>query len=472
MSYTRDSRALAVETNNAHLCNKGIVGSRRIIYDTPMSDRFHAHGSAILFSFLLGISLFLSGTALHAQSKVTVAKNGDQFQLMVNGKPFFINGVGGTQRLSDLRDMGGNSIRTWGIESLSQPVDGKPLIDRAQELGLMVTAGIWIQQQRKGFDYDDATQVAAQRDAVRKAVQAYKNHPALLIWGLGNEMEGPMSDGSDLRVWKELNILAGIVKQEDPNHPVMTVIAGASGVKIKNMLALCPNIDILGVNAYGAASGVGEAVTQQGWNRPFILTEFGPVGQWEVDKTSWGAPIEATANAKAASYFATQQLVTSDSKNICLGTYAFLWGFKQEATSTWYGMFLKSGEKLPQADAMSYAWTGNWPPNRCPKLKALTTSVTEKTVAPGAAATAAADVVDPAGNPLNYEWSVVEERQAVGVGGDDEAAPPSHPECITGTPGNNLSFKAPSAPGAYRLCLIVRNGKGGATTANVPFLVQ
>jgi hypothetical protein len=423
---------------------------------------------------LLGLLPFLvlPLSPVYSQSKVAVVKNGDQFQLMLNGKPFFINGVGGTQHLADLQAMGGNSIRTWGIESLAQPVDGKPLIDRAQDLGLMVTAGIWVQQQRNGFNYDDAKAVADQRDAVRKAVQTYKNSPALLIWGLGNETEGPMSDGNDLRVWKELNTLAGIVKEEDPNHPVMTVIAGAGGVKIKNLLACCPNIDILGVNAYGSAAGVGKAVTSQGWDRPFILTEFGPTGQWEVAKTTWGAPIEATANEKAASYYATQELVTGDSKNLCLGTYAFLWGFKQEATSTWYGMFLQSGERLPQADAMSYAWTGHWPANRCPKLKSITTSVAEKTVAPDAPQTAAVEAVDPGGNPLQYEWSVVEEGKVVGVGGDDEAKPATHPECITGTPDKDLAFKAPAAPGAYRLCLVIRDGKGGATTANVPFQVQ
>ncbi len=439
-----------------------------------MHDRSHSFSSASPIRFLVVLFVFtvLAYAPLQAQSKVAVVKNGDQFQLMVNDKPFFIHGVGGTQRLSELHDLGGNSIRTWGIESLAENVDGKPLLDRAQDLGLMVTAGIWVQQQRNGFNYDDANAVAAQRDAVRKAVQTYKNHPALLMWGLGNEMEGPISDGSDVRVWKELNVLAGIVKQEDPNHPVMTVIAGYGGVRIKNLLAYCPNIDVLGVNAYGSAAGAGAAVTQQGWNRPFVLTEFGPTGQWEVEKTAWGAPIEATANQKAASYYATQQLVTEDSKNICLGSYAFLWGYKQEATSTWYGMFLKTGEKLPQADAMSFAWTGTWPANRAPKLKALTTSVAEKTVAPGTAADATADAVDPGGAQLQYEWSVVEESHANGVGGDAEAVPPAHPECITGPQDKTLAFKTPTTPGAYRLCLIVRNGKGGATTANVPFLVQ
>lgn len=425
------------------------------------------------FSIFAGLLLCFTfvPNLLHAQSKVTVVKNGNQFQLMVNDKPFFIRGVGGTQRLTELHDMGGNSIRTWGIESLANNVDGKPLLDRAQELGLMVTAGIWIQH-LPGFNYDDPKAVEAQRETVRKAVQTYKNHPALLVWGLGNEMEGPMSDGSDVRIWKELNVLAGIVKQEDPNHPVMTVIAGSGGVKVKNLLAYCPNIDILGVNAYGSASGVGASVTQQGWNKPFVLTEFGPTGQWEVPKTSWGAPIEATANAKAASYYATQQMVTGDSKNICLGTYAFLWGFKQEATSTWYGMFLKTGEKLPQADAMCFAWTGSWPADRCPKLKTLTTSVTEKTVPPATTEQASVEAIDPGNNPLQYEWSVVDENKTIGVGGEAEPVPVSHPECITGPQDKAISFTTPKEPGAYRLFLVIRNGKNGATTANVPFLVK
>ena len=419
--------------------------------------------SAVLLAFV--------PSPLFGQSQVNVTKNGNAYQLQINGKPFFIAGVGGTEKLEALRDLGGNSVRTWGIESLDQQVDGKPFIDRAHDLGLMVTAGIWLQQARGGFDYGNEVTLQRQRNVVRYAVRKYKDKPALLVWGLGNETEGP-SDGSDARVWKEINTLAGIVKQEDSNHPVMTVIAGIGGERIKNLIAYCPNIDILGVNAYGAASGVGAAVVQQGWTKPFILTEFGPTGQWEVNKTPWGAPIEATANEKAASYFATQKLVTDDSKNICLGTYAFLWGHKQEATSTWYGMFLSSGDKLPQADAMSFAWTGNWPPNRCPKLKSISSSVDQKTVPAGAAETASAEAVDPAGNPLQYEWAVVNEDTAGSVGGDAEPAPPSHPECISGNPGKDLAFTAPSQAGPYRLFLWIHNGKGGATTANIPFQVQ
>ena len=89
----------------------------------------------------------------------------------------YINGAGGTSRLQTLAECGGNSIRTWGIESLSQPVDGKPLIDRAQELGLAVTAGIWLGHEHHGFNYSDEAQLEKQRDAVRAAVRKYKDPP-------------------------------------------------------------------------------------------------------------------------------------------------------------------------------------------------------------------------------------------------------------------------------------------------------
>ncbi|MBC8001725.1 MAG: hypothetical protein H7X97_03970, partial [Opitutaceae bacterium] len=272
------------------------------------------------------------------------------FTLLRDGKPIRINGAGGTGHLKDLVKYGGNSIRTWGVESLEQKFEGKPLLDYCQELGITVTAGIWIGHARHGFNYSDEAQLKKQRDVVRAAVRKYKNHPALLMWGLGNEMEGPESDGKDARIWKELNVLAGIVKEEDPGHPVMTVIAGAAGSKVKGILEHYPNIDVLGVNAYGGASGAVRACKQAGWKKPFVLTEFGPQGHWEVAKTSWGAPIEPSSRNKAASYYATMSLLTENS-DICLGSYVFLWGQKQEVTSTWYGMFLASGEKLPTVDA-------------------------------------------------------------------------------------------------------------------------
>jgi hypothetical protein len=415
----------------------------------------------------------LWNTVMAASSQVRVTQDaGGTFGLSVNGESFVIRGAGGTSHLDLLRSLGGNSIRTWGIESLDQLVDGKPLLDRAHDLGIKVAVGIWVQHARHGFDYSDAASLQRQRDAVRGAVRKYRDHPAVLLWGLGNEMEGPTSKGDDERVWKEVNVLAELVKREDPTHPIMTTIAGASPVKVKGMLAHCPLVDILGVNAYAGASGVGRAVKDAGWDRPFILTEFGPPGPWEVPKTAWGAPVEPTSWEKASGYYATSELLQTGSSGLCLGSYAFVWGHKQETTSTWYGMFLRSGEKLPSVDAMARVWTGKWPPNRSPKITVLRVTPESRRISRGGTFGADVVAVDFEGDPLQIEWEFVAENKTTGIGGDAEEAPPSFPEAVLDGKGTKALLRAPTVPGAYRVFVTVRDGKGGASKDNVPVLVE
>lgn len=205
------------------------------------------------------------------------------------------------------------------MEQLDRHVDGRTLLDRCQDLGITVMAGIWVQHERHGFDYSDPLQVRRQREEVRAAVRKFKNHPAILIWGLGNEMEGPSADGRDPRIWRELEELARIVKEEDPDHPVCTVIAGAAAGKVKAMMRDYPSIDILGVNAYAGAAGVGTALAEAGWNKPFILAEYGPVGHWEVRQTPWGAPSRRRRERKRKT--TSRPIVVR-----CRTREAFVWG--------------------------------------------------------------------------------------------------------------------------------------------------
>ena len=46
------------------------------------------------------------------------------------------------------------------------------------------------------------------------------------MWGPGE---------TDVRIWQELNHLAGLIKKLDPHHPVMTVLAGSTPTKIKTL---------------------------------------------------------------------------------------------------------------------------------------------------------------------------------------------------------------------------------------------
>ena len=426
---------------------------------------------------LMMCAVIVCATMLHCDSasatEVKIGKDDKgHFVLLRDGQPYFIRGAGGSTHLALLKEHGGNSIRTWGIETLEQQEDGKRLIDRCAELGLTAAAGIHVGHERHGFNYSDPVQIKRQREAVRDAVRKYKDHPALLVWGLGNEMEGPTSDGRDPRIWKELNELAAIVKAEDPAHPVMTVIASAAATKVKGILEHYPNIDILGVNSYAGAGGAAAAAKSAGWKKPFVLAEFGPSGHWEVPKTKWGAPIEPSSRDKAAAYFSSQKTMVEDAADISLGSYCFVWGQKQETTSTWYGMFLKSGEKLPQVDAMCRAWTDKWPANRCPRVTRFDSELKEAVFAPAQLCTVRAEATDPDGDELKWEWTVTAESTDVKVGGDKEPEPPSFPDAIVSTEKSQAVIRTPAKPGNYRVFAIVRDGKGGASAENFCFRVE
>src|SRR6188508_2471220 len=151
---------------------------------------------------LLASALILS-TAAAAPGPLALRRTAaGGWELVRDGKPFFLRGAGGQQHLDVLVESGGNSIRTWGIESLSETSGGKPLVEKARELDLTIAAGLWVAHERHGFNYGDPAQLEEQRKKIRAAVAKWKHEPSIGFWGLGNEMEGPTQDGRDVRIWK------------------------------------------------------------------------------------------------------------------------------------------------------------------------------------------------------------------------------------------------------------------------------
>lgn len=463
----------------------------RLIQESKCSKQerkqtFESSVDRIVFSVLAG-SLLTScagvpaGVDEAAGSRVEVVRQADgSYSLTRDGEAYLVKGAGTGNgaglsggNLALLKDSGGNSIRTWGIEQLEELVDGKPLLDRAHELGISVAVGFWVRHVRHGFDYGDADSVRSQRDSLRNAVLKYRDHPALLVWGLGNEMEAFEPNAADEVIWRELNHLAGIIKELDPNHPVMSVISGAPPEKIAGIVEHYPNLDILGINAYANAPTVGRSLPGAGWHGPYMLTEFGVAGTWEVSTTPWNAPIEPDPSTKAAESYTAYVLDRDDNVGRSLGSYAFFWGHKQEATATWFSMFLPSGEKLPRVDAMAYAWSGAWPENRAPRLNTLETPVAFRRVKPGVVAVAEADVTDREGDPLRYEWAIRAESSDRKIGGDAEAAPRSYPDSIIDGQGTSrIQFTTPARSGAYRIFATAYDGRGGAVAHNLPFYVE
>lgn len=417
---------------------------------------------------------FLSLTCLLAlnaafAAKVEVVKTESGFQLLRDGEPYYIKGAGGTVELERLKAYGGNSIRTWGISDETDEI-----LDRAHKLGLTVTFGIWMGQERQGFDYTNEAAVQAQLEGFRQVIRKYKDHPAILIWGVGNEMD---LDYSNFDVWKHLEAICKMVREEDPDHPTMAVTAGLDVAEIKLINKYAPSLDILGVNTYGNISYLPEAVKVYGWEKPYIVAEWGPYGWWEVGKTSWGASIEETSSQKAATYGKSLAAIESDKQN-CLGSYVFLWGQKQEHTSTWFGLFTEAGEETAVMDVLIRGWSGQAPDNHAPAISDFQLNGKQATgniiVQPGMEMQASVRIEDAEGDPLDYEWQIIPESTDKKTGGDAERAPRPLKGIFSKASRrqSEVNFTAPAQAGEYRLFLFVHDGKGKVATGNIPFKTQ
>jgi len=419
----------------------------------------------VLWTAVGGLAL---GTAVRAgeepKGAVRVVAAGAGFQLLRDGKPYFIRGAGGEGSRELLAQVGGNSVRVWGTENLQAK------LDQAHKLGLTIAVGIWLGHERHGFNYNDANQVAKQADMVRETILRYKNHPAVLLWALGNEMEG-YEKGDNAAIWSAIQNLAVMAKKLDPNHPTMTVVAEIGGERVKSIHRLCPDIDIVGINTYAGLGSIPKRYKEAGGTKPYIIAEFGPPGIWESPKTSWGVAPELSSTEKAEVYRKNYTLGVAGAKDLCLGSYAFLWGAKQEATATWFGMLLPDGKRLAAVDALQELWSGKPPTNRCPRIDALNLQGPNQ-VEPGTTVRVDLKAADPEGDPLAVRWVLQRESVKLGVGGDAEEAPPSFPDAILKGDLTGADVKLPKGGGGYRLFAFVSDDRKGAAVANVPLFVK
>jgi hypothetical protein len=398
-------------------------------------------------------------TVFPAAAETRLKQIDGQWRLVVDGKPFVVKGVGGAGPKDMAASHGANSFRTWGADDIGAE------LDEAQRLGMKVAVGIWLVHERHGFSYGDQEVVAAEIEKARVAIEKYKNHPAVLLWAIGNEMEGEHANNP--AIWLTINQIAAMAKKLDPTRPTMTVLAELGGDRIKNFNRFCPDIDILGINTYAGATSIPKRYVEGGGTRPYLITEFGPPGTWEVAKDSFGTVPEPTSTAKGASYRAAH--VANMASPLCLGTYAFTWGQKQEATSTWFGMFLPDGTRLEATDVMHELWSGKPPENRVPVISEVEMVPPDapRSVPAGGTITARVAVSDPEKDPVTIKWELHREAERYLTGGDPEAATPNFPEAIVSTSGDTVTVKMPQDGGLYRLYAMASDAHGGAATANV-----
>jgi hypothetical protein len=283
-------------------------------------------------------------------------------------------------------------------------------------------------------------------------------------------MEG-FGSGDNPAIWKAVNDIATMVKKIDPLHPTMTVTAELGGGRIESVQKRCPAIDIHGINSYGGALSVAERYRAGGATKPYVLTEFGPPGVWEIPKNDWGAPAEPTSTEKAAFYRRSYERGVIGAPGLALGSYVFTWGFKMEATPTWYGMFLADGAQLGAVDVMTELWSGSPPANRAPTVEPLVIEG-DPQLDPGDELRVRAVIADPEGAAIRVRWVLRRESGEYTTGGDFRPVPPEVQGAILEGRANGARVRMPKAPGPYRLFLYAYDAAGSAATANVPLRVK
>ena len=283
--------------------------------------------------------------------KVEIRKENGRFVLCRGGRPYFIKGAvfpgdpNGRFPMKDLAARGANSVRASGLRTL----------DEAQRLGLSVLVNLPMRMESvHKFDYSDEAAVRRQFEDMKKRVLEFKDHPAVLMWAIGNELSVGYTNKY---VWNAVNDVARMIHEVDPNHPALTVIGDGSinAGDITEIQRRAPELDLLGINYYKGLEEVPAKIRANQWDKPYIVTEWGPSGDWQVPRTEWKASIEETSTEKAERYLERYQSVMLKDTERCLGSYVFIWQWRHERTQTWYGMFLESGERTEAVNLFSSA---------------------------------------------------------------------------------------------------------------------
>ena len=398
---------------------------------------------------------------------VKIEKTARGFRLLRGGQPYFLRGGGGLQQYGQLRAAGGNTVRLWSTNYAA------PLLAEAQRQQLTVMLGLWVQPEDESFSYYDHAAVQAQLDRLRAQVLRYRHHPALLMWNVGNEIEDSTTGP---RLFEAINEIARMIHELDPYHPVTISLGDVAG-QASNLQRQAPEVDILSVNIYGALYNLPATLKKSGWIGPYIVTEYGSRGYWEVykDYTPWKAAREQTSTVKAQFMSVRYRRVIQTDTNRCLGSYIFFWGTKFEYTPTWFSLFAPTGEKTETVDELYQLWRGHYPANRAPQLLELRVAGHVDTdnvqLRAGEEYTAVVRAADPERDSLATQWEILPDIPVTTRGKELETPPEPVLGSILRTGRWQATVRAPANPGAYRLYVRVFDGHGSMATANIPLLV-
>lgn len=285
------------------------------------------YSALFLFSFSALLVSCINGTetthsdetsAVNESTLVSVSER----KILLNNQPYVIKGVcyhpvpkGSdkrsfstlTQDLAMMVEAGINTIRLYS------PIDDKGILDEINAAGIKVIVGIGYNQE--GY-FDILT------GSFLDYIHTYKNHPAILLWELGNEYNyHPEWFEGDVKNWYiALNNAADLIHQADKNHPVAT----AHGELPDSLaLSLSQHIDVWGINIYrwdNPASFFPEWTAVSA--KPMYFSEAGADSYMSIAKNAYNQGPCEDAQADALEKILSE---TFSAPDICSGVtlYAF-----------------------------------------------------------------------------------------------------------------------------------------------------
>lgn len=337
--------------------------------------------SVLFFSLISSCFIPLSA------SETTVKKLNDKWQLYVDGQPFDIKGATFGMRftkenigsyMKDLKSIGVNSIRTWGAGKETQL-----LLDSANAYGIKVMVGIWMRHGRPGAEGDDSFDYLKDKQGMEdmfkdalNTVRTYKNNPAVLLWGVGNEVTLNIATDKEKEAYaKFLERVVQAIKQEDNMHVVSSVSAWTFDWPWWKKFT--PSLDIYGINVYGGgANNIPDEMAKLGVDKPYMICEYGVNGEWEAKPDANGLLVEPGDQQKY-DVIAKGYHEWIASKSGCLGVYVFNYGNADDFGATWLSMFF-NGHYRPAYWATREAYTGKKPLNNIPQITEFSLPVQKK----------------------------------------------------------------------------------------------
>ncbi len=390
-------------------------------------------------------------------STVRITGSQGNWQLSVNGAPWEVKGItyGPPQAaadgyLRDLRNMGVNTIRTWGVDDTHTPA----LLDKAAQHGIKVVVGHWLNQ---GADYvnDTAYKNATKAEIVAR-VNALKGRQGVLMWDVGNEVILTMQDhglsadvveARRVAYAKFVNEVAEAIHAADPDHPVTSTDAYTHAWTYYK--AHSPALDLLAVNSYGAIDTVKRDWIAGGYTKPYILTEGGPAGEWEVPNDVNGVPDEPTDVEKRDGYTYSWNAIKGH-RGVALGATQFHYGLENDFGGVWLNTTTGGWRRLGY-HALREAYTGQAAPNTPPVITGMTVG-SQTAVPAGGTFTVDVDVTDPQGDLIRYNL-MASDKHITGNRGLTNLT-------FTETGDGRFAVRAPETLGVWKVYVYAFDGHG------------